>query len=104
MIIVMATVKIQHGRTVEALALSREHVARSRVEPGCLSHAVFEDPSQPDHLFFVEQWESEALLAQHFAVPATAEFVDKLIGLAIGRPKFNLFSATPQPFPRTGAT
>jgi quinol monooxygenase YgiN len=102
MIIVMATAKIQHDRMAEAMASSREHVARSRAEAGCLSHAVFEDPTQPDHLFFVEQWESQEHLSRHFAVPATAEFVDRLIGLCIGRPKYSLFSATPEPFPRTG--
>jgi quinol monooxygenase YgiN len=103
MIFVMAIAKIQHDCMGEAMALSREHVARSRAEAGCVSHAVFDDPAEPDHLFFVEQWASEEHLTRHFAVPATAEFVDKLIGLAIGRPKYSLFSATPLAFPRTGA-
>ena len=40
MILVIGSVVAQPTRIAEALALSREHVARSRLEPGCVSHAV----------------------------------------------------------------
>ena len=103
MIIVLATVKVLSGSMRQALELSTEHVARSRQEPGCLSHAVLQDTGQPDHLFFVEEWESEEALKNHIAVPATAEFVNELITMAVGRPSFRLFSASEMPFPHTSA-
>jgi ketosteroid isomerase-like protein len=40
MIIVLGSVVAHEGRRDEALALSEEHVARSRTEPGCIAHAA----------------------------------------------------------------
>lgn len=38
------------------LAISVEHVLRSRAEPGCISHEVTTDAQQPLRLTFVERW------------------------------------------------
>ena len=43
MVIVLASVMLKPGQIDDALALSQQHVARSRAEPGCLSHAVHRD-------------------------------------------------------------
>lgn len=99
MIIVLAHVQVTPGRLAEALALSREHVARSRAEPGCLSHAVYEDADQPDRLVFVEEWATEAALLQHFAVPESGAFVNALATLAADRPTIRLYQASEMPFP-----
>ena len=40
MILVHGHVVARVGAFDEALALSQEHVARSRAEPGCIAHAV----------------------------------------------------------------
>lgn len=99
MIIVLGQVQVTSGRLAEALTLSREHVARSRAEPGCLSHAVYEDPEQPGRLVFVEEWASEAALLQHFAVPQSGAFVNTLATLAAERPTIRLYQASEMPFP-----
>ena len=60
MILVLGSVVTQVGRSAEALALSQEHVTRSRAEPGCISDAVHQDTQHPQRLVFVEQWLSKA--------------------------------------------
>lgn len=102
MVIVLAKVRFRPENLAAALGLSREHVHRSRGEPGCISHAVYEDPEHAGQLVFVEEWADEAALKVHFQVPASASFVKQLTALAVGRPVFKLFTASELPFPQLG--
>lgn len=101
MIIVMGQVQVVPERMADALALSLAHVQRSRTEPGCLSHAVYEDRDQPNRLVFVEEWASEESLQRHFAVPASVDFVNALSSMAAGRPRIRMYQADELPFPGT---
>src|ERR1700742_4289559 len=74
--------------------LSLEHVQRSRLEPGCLSHAVHIDCENPLRLVFLEQWADRAALGTHFAVPASRDFVRALKSLAAGASAIEIFDAT----------
>ena len=94
MIIVLGSVVIQSGRLAEALTLSLQHVARSRLEPGCLAHAVHQDSEDPRRLVFVEQWADQRALFEHFKVPASRAFVQALSALAVEPPSMALFDAT----------
>ena len=76
-----------------ALQQCEEHVARSRAEPGCITHAVYLDPEDPRRLVFVEQWVDQAALARHFAVPASRDFVRSLGALAAEPPSMSIFEA-----------
>ena len=93
MIIVTGSVVAKQGHLSEALALSLEHVRRSRTEAGCVSHAVHQDVENPSRLVFVEEWSDHAALAAHFAVPASRAFAKALNGLAVGTPKLDVFEA-----------
>jgi quinol monooxygenase YgiN len=103
MIIVIANVRVVPNRLEEALSLSRRHVAQSQTEEGCIAHSVYEDPDQENHLVFLEEWESEESVKAHIARPATGEFVNTLLTMAVGRPKFRLYLATELPFPKSAA-
>ncbi len=94
MIVVLGSVVTREGSFAQALTLSQEHVARSRLEPGCIAHAVHRDTENPARLVFVEQWESEAALWQHFKVPAARAFARALAGLAVAAPEMSLLEAT----------
>jgi quinol monooxygenase YgiN len=94
MIIVLASVTLRPGRRDEALALSQEHVQRSRAEPGCLAHAVHADTEDAHRLVFVERWADRAALAAHFRVPAARAFVAALSGLASAAPQMTLYEAS----------
>ncbi len=93
MIIVHGSVVIRPDRVEDALALSHQHVARSRQEPGCLSHAVYLAAEDPQRLMFVEEWDSLDALRTHFEVPASSVFVRSLSALAEGSPVLKIFSA-----------
>ncbi len=93
MILVTGSVVARDGHLDEALALSLEHVRRSRLEPGCISHAVHQDVENPSRLVFVEEWTDQAALTAHFAVPASPAFARAIAALASGAPTMSVFQA-----------
>lgn len=95
MILVTGGFVARHGCLVEALRLSVEHVRRSRLEPGCLAHAVHQDAENPSRLVFVEQWADREALSAHFAVPASRAFVKAVGGLAVAQPEISIYDAMP---------
>lgn len=94
MILVIGSVVAQPGRLAEALALSREHVERSRREPGCVSHGVHQDAENPQRLVFVEEWKDQAALDAHFRVPESRAFVKGLFALATEAPSMKIYEAS----------
>ena len=95
MIVVLGSVVVRDGQFEPALTLSREHVARSRAELGCIAHAVHRDVENPLRLVFVEEWADRAALGTHFKVPASRAFAKALTGLAAQPPEMALYEATP---------
>jgi quinol monooxygenase YgiN len=93
MILVTGSVTARNDSFDEVQRLSLEHVRRSRLEPGCLSHAVHIDCENPLRLVFVEQWADRAALAAHFATPGTRDFVRALKSLAAGASALEVFDA-----------
>lgn len=94
MILVTGSLVAKEGRLTDALALSLEHVRRSRAESGCISHAVHQDAENPSRLVFVEEWSDRTALAAHFAVPASRAFAKAVGELAFEAPVLNVFEAT----------
>jgi quinol monooxygenase YgiN len=99
MIVVTGSVLAKPESIDELLALSLEHVRRSRAEPGCISHAVHRDAEDPLRLVFVEEWADRAALEAHFAVPASRAFAKAAGALAAEPPTMNLYDATRLPLP-----
>lgn len=94
MVLVIGSVIVKDGQLQPAIALSQEHVARSRKEPGCMAHAVHQDTENPNRLVFVEQWSDQGALAEHFKVPASRAFVKALAALATTAPAMSIYEAT----------
>ena len=94
MILVLGSVVARKECYPQALALSREHVERSRSERGCISHAVHQDVDNPLRLVFVEQWSDQASLAEHFRLSASREFVKSLRELAMAAPTIEILEAS----------
>lgn len=94
MIIITGSVVVREGELERALAHSLEHVRRSRLERGCVSHAVYQDSEHPDRLFFFEEWADQAAVAAHFAVPASRAFVKALGDLATEAPRLSMYEAS----------
>ena len=95
MVIVTGSAVIQPDRIDDAIAVSLEHVRRSRTEPGCLSHAVHRDVENPLRLVFVEQWADLDVLHTHFQVPASGAFVEALGAMSTGRSTMEIYQAEP---------
>jgi len=94
MIVVIGTVQVKDGCLPQALAISVEHVNRSRLEPGCVSHCVTQDAQDPMRLLFVEEWSDQAALLQHFKVPESRAFAKQLAGLAAQAPSMVVYNAS----------
>lgn len=94
MVIVWGSVEAAAGKLEEVLELSREHVQRSRAEPGCLQHGAYVDADQANRVVFFEQWRDLASLQAHFAVAESRHFVARLSGLAASRPEMRVFQAS----------
>jgi quinol monooxygenase YgiN len=94
MIVVTGSVTARPDSFDDVRRLSLEHVQRSRTEPGCISHAVQVDCENPLRLVFFEQWADRTALLNHFAVPASREFVKALQPLASAASTIELYDAT----------
>jgi quinol monooxygenase YgiN len=77
----------------EILRVSREHVARSRKEPGCISHDVAVDPENPLRLLFTERWADEAALKAHFRVKESRIMWQTLQNLAADPGAMHIYRA-----------
>lgn len=102
MLIVLGSVLARPDGFEEAQRLAREHVQRSRQEPGCISHAVQVDLDEPLRLVFVERWADWDALRAHFRVPASAAFARDMARLGATPPEMTVYEATPSPLPAQG--
>ena len=94
MILVTASIRAREDAFDQLLAASRQHVAHSRQEPGCISHDVYLDPEDPLRLVFVERWQSKEALAAHFQVPGARQYVAQLEGKVTEAPSMEIFDTT----------
>ncbi len=95
MILVTGSFTAKPGKLDEAISVSLEHVKRSRLELGCISHAVLQDVENSHRLVFVEEWIDMAALSAHFVVPASRTFSKLVQELAEDTPKMAVYEANP---------
>ncbi len=93
LLLVVGAVDIKPQLLEQAVELGLAHVQRSRAEPGCISHGIYRDVETPDRLVFVERWQDEDALTQHFALPTSRQFVGELTGLAATKPSLAIYSS-----------
>jgi len=92
-IIISASFTVPPVNREEIIALCIEHSVRSRAEPGCVLHHIHADCEDPARLFYYEEWQDEAAVAVHFAVPESGDFVERLTALVGERPKIGIYRA-----------
>ncbi len=93
MIIVIGSVISSQETHAQISQLSREHVARSRAEPGCIAHNVHIDLEDENRFVFVEYWTDMTALMTHFSVPESREFADALTQLSSTPPDLKIYSS-----------
>ena len=99
MLIVTGTVTARPETFDELLRAALDHVARSRVEAGCLSHSVYADCENPLRLFFFEQWADRPALDTHFAQTGSHAFMRAVRELAARSSDVQIFPITERRFP-----
>ena len=100
MIIVTGTLHARVDSLADVLALSREHVLRSRAEPGCLEHGVAISDDDAMQLVFFERWADMAALGVHLKLPASRGFGKGVAGLVDRPPTLNIYDASELALPR----
>jgi quinol monooxygenase YgiN len=94
-IIVTGSVHARTDALDEVVAISLEHVHRSRLEPGCLLHSVHRDVEDPLHFVFIEHWADADALRAHFRAPESRAFAKRLGELATEPPGIEIYTAEP---------
>jgi len=92
-IIVTGVVHARPDNIDAVLAISLEHVRRSRREPGCLLHSVHQDVEDPLKVVFLEHWRDQAALVTHFGVAASRAFAKEITALADRPPVIDVYEA-----------
>ncbi len=95
MLIVTGAVIARPEELDTLIAEAERHVAQSRTEPGCISHAWLRDPDDDHRIVFLERWADAAALRAHFAHPGSAQFVATVRRVAAAIEPIEIVAATP---------
>lgn len=94
MIIVRGSIQTTSENLPEVLRLSLDHVQRSRIESGCISHSAAVDAENQCKVVFYEEWRDMPALQKHFEVPESKSFVQNISLLSISSPQIRMFNAS----------
>ena len=65
MVIVSLKITVAPDMRRDALKTVRPIIGPTRVKPGCISIACYQDPDDPDTLVLLEEWETQSDLEAH---------------------------------------
>jgi len=96
MIVVVGKVRTDAERRDELVRVGEAVAAASREEAGCHDYRIFQDTTDPDAFVVVEEWEDQAALDAHFAMPHVAEFMQGIMPTLSAPPdvKFHTVAST----------
>ena len=75
MIVVVGRVRTDADKRADLMRIAQAVVTASREDEGCISYRFYEDTEVANDFVFIEEWESDEALRQHFATPHIAEFM-----------------------------
>jgi quinol monooxygenase YgiN len=94
MILVTANMTVMAEKRDEFLAIVRDLVKSSLAENGCISYRIYEDPEFPSSFVFIEEWDNQQILDQHFEEPHFKAFSQQLGSFVAGEPKVKVYNVT----------
>ncbi len=96
MIVVVGRVQTDAAKREELVRIGQGVASASRSEAGCLGYRLYEDTEQENRFVFIEEWESQAALEQHFATTQVRKFMKEIPATLIAPPdvKFHTISST----------
>lgn len=92
MIVVVGRVVTDADKRADLVLVGRTVAAASRLEPGCMSYRLYQDTESENEFVFVEEWESDAALQQHFASSHVAEFLQAIRATIVAPPDVKFHS------------
>ena len=78
MLIVAGTIGIDPTNRERAIAAAVEMMEATLKEPGCAAYTISADVSDPGAFHIFEEWQDQAALDAHFAMPHMAAFQEAL--------------------------
>jgi quinol monooxygenase YgiN len=96
MIVVVERVQTDAVKRAELIRVGQTVAAASRQEPGCITYRLYEDTERENAFVFVEEWESDDALRQHFASPHIAVFLEAIRATIVAPPdvKFHTIASS----------
>lgn len=92
MIVVVGRVVTDADKRADLVRVGQAVAAASRVEPGCMSYRLYQDTDSENEFVFVEEWENDAALQQHFASSHVAEFLQAIRATIVAPPDVKFHS------------
>jgi quinol monooxygenase YgiN len=86
MIVVVGRVRTDAEKREELIRIGQAVAAASRAEAGCISYRLYEDTEVENEFVFVEEWEGDEALRQHFATSHIASFMQAVPGTLVAPP------------------
>ena len=86
MIVVVGRVSTDPEKRDQLVEVARRVASASNEEAGCISYRIFEDIERPNEFVFVEEWEGEEALQEHFRTSHIAEFMQAVPGVIAAPP------------------
>jgi quinol monooxygenase YgiN len=86
MIVVVGRVRTDHEKRQDLVRIAQAVVTASRRDEGCISYRFYADTETANDFVFLEEWESDEALRQHFATPHIAEFMKAVPAALVAPP------------------
>lgn len=96
MIVVVGRVISDADKRADLIRVAQAVAASSRREAGCISYRLYEDSEVEDEFVFVEEWESDAALKEHFSTPHVRDFMQAIMPTLVSPPdvKFHTIASS----------
>lgn len=96
MIVVVGRVQTDASKRESLMRVGQAVAAASRAEAGCISYRLYEDTEIENDFVFVEEWESDAALREHFATSHVREFMSAIPATIVAPPdvKFHTIASS----------
>jgi quinol monooxygenase YgiN len=96
MIVVIGRARTDGEKREAFLRVALAGVSASRGDPGCINYGVFEDGENENAFVFIEEWESNEALKEHFATAHIREFMQAIPDTLVAPPdvKFHTIASS----------
>lgn len=89
---IIAKLSVKPDKAKDFIEASKDIIAKSNTEAGCLYYQLFQDPYDNSKFVFVEEYKNQAAVDAHFAAEYFNAFGPKIGDLIIGAPEIKIIT------------